>query len=207
VTAPATPAREGTAARPEGWEIACALALLALFGLRFWHHLQAGTLANMLWLCALANLLMTAGLLGRQRTLVRIGMLWTLTALPLWLIDVVVAGTNLPSVLFHLGGAGVALLVWRSPHWQPRRNDWLLAWLGALAVQALTRAITPPALNVNLAHAVHASATAFVSSYPVYAAVVAAGTGAGLYALQRLLQAAKRRSSATPSALSSGVPR
>ncbi len=192
--------------RPERWETSCGVLLLILVGLKLWHDLDAGTPANMLWLCYLGNLLMSAGLLATQRRLVRIGMLWALAGLPLWLVDVVVHGTSLPSVLSHVGGVSVALLVWSCRCWAPQRNDWLLAWLGALAMQAFARFFTPPALNVNLAHAVHVSSAALFSSYPVYAVAVAAGMGTALYVLQQLLQAAKRRFPMSP-ALPSGVQR
>ena len=180
--------------QPEPWELASGSAVLLLFGLKLWHEWRAGTPANLLWLCYLGNLLMGTGLLARRSVLVRIGMLWVLAGLPLWLVDVLATRqTNLLSVLSHLGGSTVALLAWSCRCWTPRPADWLVAWLGALLVQAGARLFTPPALNVNLAHAIHASSTAWFNSYPVYAAAVAAGMAAALWALQELLQAAKRR--------------
>lgn len=157
------------------------LAGLGLFAQKLAHDLPLGLGPNNLWLCHLGNLLMGAGLLAARWPLARVGALWLLPGVAVWLIDIAVTGrTTLPSVLSHLGGLALALQVSRRTPFRP--TDALAAWLGFLLVQQACRWWTPAALNVNLAHAIYPGWERFFSGYFVYALVIALGTGAALAA-------------------------
>jgi hypothetical protein len=134
---------------------ALALAVLAVVALHTAHKLNQGLLSEMLWACHVASLLTGIGLLLDSLRLVAIGTVFHLAVgLPAYMLDVLVSGTTLTSALVHSVPplAGLAFLR-RTP--LPR---WTMASAAGLylALIPVSRWLTDPALNVNLAFAPYA---------------------------------------------------
>lgn len=176
------------------WQLACGLIALALFAQKLVHDWPLGLAPNSLWLCHVGNLALGLGLLLRKPWLTRVAVLWIVAGLPMWLLEVALTGTTtVASVLSHAGGVAIAGVVISCRCWAAQRFDWLVAWAGFIAVQQLARTLTPPELNINLAHAVHSSARAWFDSYPAYAAFVAAAAALVLWLLQQAISIVHRR--------------
>lgn len=147
---------------------------------------REGHVGNSLWMCYLANLLLAAGLLLARPELLRTGAIWILPGLPLWLMDMIRTGIIRPTgVLAHLGGAAVGLFALRV--FRAGRFAWLHAFLLYLAVQQLCRWITPPDLNVNLAHAVYEGSEKMFREYRTYWLATSALMALALWITGRLL--------------------
>lgn len=124
---------------------------LVIVAIVLWHGFYtAQTLgADYLFsLCYLANLVLAAGLLCRSPLLVGIGFAWAVIGFPLWLLDVVITRTLVPSsLLFHTGGLFLGLYAARFTVF-PR---WLV--LAALPIglfsSLLARLFTDPQYNIN----------------------------------------------------------
>ena len=142
--------------------------------------------ANSLWMCYLANLLLAAGLFLGRPGLLRPGALWILPGLPLWLMDMVRTGIIRPTgVLAHLGGAAVGMFA--LSRFRAGREAWLHALLLFLAVQQLCRWVTPPDLNVNLAHGIYEGSEGMFTEYWIYWLATSALMAAALWTTGRLL--------------------
>lgn len=123
--------------------------------------LQNGQLAGGLWACHLASFLAGAGILLLRPALVAIGVLWLLVGTPLWFVYLLNGGTFRPeSMLTHLGGLAVGFYGLRALGMSQR--VWWKAIGGLLILLAVSRCVTPPALNVNLAYHVYQSRDPFV---------------------------------------------
>lgn len=172
-------------------DLALGAVALALVVQKVLHDLPLGLGPNNLWLCHLGNAAMGLGLLAARPVLARIGALWLLPGVPVWLLDALAQGsTTVPSVLSHVGGLVVAAwVVRRSPF---RAADALWAWGGFLLAQLACRWWTPPSLNVNLAHAIHPGSERYFPNYGIYAVTIDAATLAVLYATCALLRTWQR---------------
>ena len=117
------------------------------------HYWRSNELGHMLWMCNIGNLILALGLFFDKSVLVRLSAIWTIPGLVVWFVYVVLAwGVFLTSTLAHVGGLAVAMIALK--WYRMDRNAWRYAFGWYLVVQLLSRFITPPALNVNLAHAV-----------------------------------------------------
>mgnify|MGYP003455228298 CR=1 FL=1 len=176
------------------WTTPAAWLLFALWLNKLLFSIGQGVGWNMLWLCHVGTLLLCIACLLRQRRLAVVASLWVMTGLPVWAADAWAAQqAPLASVLSHGAGFAVALYIVRAIGVE--RWDWLVATLGFVAVQALSRGVTPPALNVNLAHGIYRGWENMFPSYWVYNAVITAGLAAALAATQWLLGRWSARSS------------
>jgi hypothetical protein len=123
---------------------------LCFFIAHFIHHLNEGHPGYILWLCNLNNLLLALGVFTGWKLLMRIGILWLIPALPLWIIESwMYADWPITSILSHIGALTFGLLL--LPRIGMTKNVWIAALIYALLVQQLTRLITSPKLNVNVA--------------------------------------------------------
>ncbi|HEX3249450.1 MAG TPA: hypothetical protein VHS05_08485 [Pyrinomonadaceae bacterium] len=117
------------------------------------HYWQRNELGHMLWMCNIGNLLLAMGLFLEKPVVVRLAAIWTIPGLVIWILYVVLVWTVFPSsVLAHVGGLVVALMALSRYGMDRISWRWALGWY--LMVQLASRFITPPALNVNLAHAI-----------------------------------------------------
>jgi hypothetical protein len=132
--------------------------LLGLLPLLFFlaqaeHYWRIDQLGHLLWMCNIGNLVLAAGLFFEKPLLVRVSALWTIPGLLVWFLYVVLTwGVFLTSTVAHVGGIAVAAIALKT--YRMDRNTWLYAFAWLLLMQIVSRLITAPELNVNLAHAV-----------------------------------------------------
>lgn len=131
------------------------LGLLPLFfflaqGIHYYRISQSG---HLLWMCNLGNLLLAMGLFLEKTRVVRLAAIWTIPGLLVWFLYVVLAwGVFLTSTLAHVGGLAVAMFA--LSRYRMDRTAWRWAFGWYIVVQLLSRLVTPPDLNVNLAHTI-----------------------------------------------------
>jgi hypothetical protein len=116
-------------------------------------HVANGNLADAFWACHLASVLVGVGLLTGRPHPAAMGFLWLVVGDVLWGLDLATGGELIPtSLLTHVGGlvlGGFAVVRMG----MPRRAA--LSAIGAfLVLQLLSRWLSAPATNLNLAHAV-----------------------------------------------------
>jgi hypothetical protein len=134
------------------------LRLLGLLPLFFFvaqgvHYWQTNELGHVLWMCNIGNLLLALGLFLEKPLLVRVAAIWTIPGLLVWFVYVVLAwGAFITSTLAHVGGIVVAAFALK--RYRMDRISWRYAFGWMLIVQLLSRFVTAPNLNVNLAHAI-----------------------------------------------------
>ena len=130
-------------------------------GVHYWRIHQLG---HMLWMCNIGNLVLALGLFFEKPLLVRVAAIWTIPGLFIWFFYVVLAwGVFFTSTLAHVGGIAVAAIALKT--YRMDRNSWRYALGWSLLVQLLSRFVTAPELNVNLAHAVQPG---FERTFPSY---------------------------------------
>jgi hypothetical protein len=145
------------------------LGLLAVgfYAVHAAHELWMGRPESLLWSCHLGSLAVGVGLLRRWPTWIGVGLLWLVVGVPLWVMETAMQGGFEPTAtLPHLGGLAIGLVGVRKlglP--QP---VWRKAMAAILALQLLTRWITPEAANINLAFAVWPGWEQYFPSYGVY---------------------------------------
>jgi hypothetical protein len=104
-------------------------------------------------MCNVGNLILALGLFFNQPVVVRLAAIWMVPGLVVWFLYVVLAwGVFLSSTLAHVGGLAVSIIVLK--WYRMNRSAWRSALGWYLMVQLASRFVTPPALNVNLAHTV-----------------------------------------------------
>ena len=145
------------------------LGLLPLFfflaqGVHYWRIDQLG---HMLWMCNIGNLILAMGLFLEKPLLVRLSAIWTIPGLLVWFLYVVLAwGVFLTSTLAHVGGIIVAMFALSKYRMDKTAWRWAFGWY--LVLQLLSRFITPPELNVNLAHAIQPGWEQAFQSYWIF---------------------------------------
>ncbi len=167
------------------------IALVALWANKWAGSLGEGAGWNILWLCHVGTLALALAAFTRQRMLVGVAALWIAAGLPVWLADtLLVRSTTVASTLSHVGSFVIALHLVRCVGMS--RVSWIVATLGYIALQLVCRVVTPPALNVNLAHAPYTGWEQTFASYAAYNGFTTASLALGFFVIQVLL----RRSSA-----------
>jgi hypothetical protein len=117
-------------------------------------HISEGRWYDVFWVCNVAALLVGPGVLLRSAELSIAAITWIVPGTIIWLLDAVLAGSNLLPTSYgvHIGGSVAAAYgVWRAGY--SRRSFWLTASLPMVAM-AISRLFLPPEQNVNGAHAV-----------------------------------------------------
>jgi hypothetical protein len=136
------------------------------------HYRQIDQLGHLLWMCNVGNLLLAVGLFLDQPIMIRVAGIWSIPGLVVWWRYVftewfyyatldwyaVTSGT-----LAHIGGLVVGLVSLRRV--RVDRLAWLYAFAWYLAIQFISRLITPAELNVNLSYRVHESWQTRFNSY------------------------------------------
>lgn len=128
------------------------------------HYSRIHQLGNMLWMCNLGSLVLALGLFFEKPLVVRIAAIWTVPGIFMWFFFYVVSwGVYFASVLVHVGGLIVAAIALKT--YRMDRNSWLYAFGWSLLLQLISRFVTAPDLNVNVAHAVQPG---FERTFPSY---------------------------------------
>ena len=149
------------------------LAAVAFFLSHVAYHWRFGDMNNALWACHVASLLIGIGALTNRNDVTAIGVLWLVVGIPMWFLHLASGGEFIPTSVFtHGGGAIVGAAVIHQQRW-PRGGWWkacvaLFAWVG------LTRLVTPPELNVNLAFRIPGPTTSGTISHAQYLGLMAA---------------------------------
>ena len=126
--------------------------------------IRAGEYYHMIWSCHLGCLMVGIGLLVGSRWLHAIGFLWLFMGVPLWLLNILTTHAfMLTSTLSHIGG--ILLAVYGFKFVSLPRFAWAGAIAGLVILGLVTRLLTPPAANVNLAFAVW---TGWEDAFPSY---------------------------------------
>lgn len=137
-------------------------------------------------MCNIGNVLLAVGLFLGYRELIRAVAIWTIPGLALWFryvlfeYDFVVS-----SLLAHVGGIAVALIVLRRVRMD--RMAWVYAFIWYLLMQVVSRLVTAPVLNVNLAHRIQTGWENAFSSYWKFWVVMTALVAFCLWAIGMVL--------------------
>lgn len=128
------------------------LPLIFFFGQAV-HYWRVNQLGHMLWLCNIGNLILALGLFFEKPVVIRLAAILMIPGVVVWFIYVVLAwGVFLTSTLAHVGGLAVSMVALK--RYRMDRTSWRYAFGWYLVIQVISRFITPPDLNVNLAHAI-----------------------------------------------------
>jgi hypothetical protein len=148
-------------------EIMCYAALVVQYA-------QRRQLANALWACHLGALAVGIGLMLRWPACIAVGTYWLTLGVPLWVYYLATGGEFLVlSLLTHAGGlAGYAGL----KKLGLPEGIWWKAALAIVLLHVVSRWVTPPEENVNLAHAIHPGWESTFHSHTVYALALLALT-------------------------------
>jgi hypothetical protein len=148
-------------------------------------HALNGHIEDAFWACHLGAVLVAVGLMIGRRLPCAVGFLWLCVGDVFWGLDLATGGELIPtSILTHVGallvgGVGVARIG------MPRHAA-ICAIAGFLALQLLSRLLTDPATNLNLAHAVWPGWEATFPSYRAYQALLLSIGFASFLAVERL---------------------
>jgi hypothetical protein len=128
--------------------------VLAILGWHGWYTVATEGMANLLFVCYTATLLLGVGILTRNRLAACIGAGWLLVGFPLWLYDAIANDDWATScIVFHVSGLVVGLMVLKAGP-VPKRTG-IFAMSLAMLLWTLARMLTPAALNVNAAFSVY----------------------------------------------------
>ena len=159
---------------------------LAFFFAQAVHYWRVNELGHMLWMCNIGNLVLAIGLFLDQAVLIRIAVLWMIPGLVVWLLYVALAwGVFLSSTLAHVGGIIVGMLALEKVRMD--RAAWLYALLWYLAVQLLSRLITPVEMNVNVSQKIYDGWQQTFTAYWKFWLVLTLGTAVVLWILGFIL--------------------
>lgn len=150
------------------------------------HYWRFGGMGNLWWICNVGNVLLGVGLLIGHRELIRAAAIWTIPGLAIWIFYVLLpSGFYLSTTMAHVGGIVVGLIALRRVRMD--RNAWIYAFAWALLIQLVTRALTSPELNVNVAYRIQPGWETLFNSYWKFWLVMAVLTAAMLWTIGRVL--------------------
>ena len=150
------------------------------------HYARYGGLGNLAWMCNVGNLLLAIGLFLNHKELIRAAAIWTIPGLVIWFWFVWLNGsTPLSSTLAHVGGVIVAMIVLRRVRMD--RIAWLYALAWYLFMQLVSRTVTSPDLNANVAHHIQTGWENRFSSFWTFWLVMTVLVAAGLWAIGLVL--------------------
>ncbi len=159
---------------------------LAAFLLHLQFNWTHDVLGNTLWMCLVSNLFLAIGVLCAQASLIRLAVIWLIPGVPLWLMDMLQFGmVTRVTFLSHLGGTVLGLVALRRVG--AARRTWVYAFVWYLVLQQLSRMVTPPELNVNVAHTIYPGWERFFGAYWQYWMFTTVSAAAGLWVIGRML--------------------
>ena len=150
------------------------------------HYARYGGLGNLAWMCNVGNLLLAIGLFLNHKELIRAAAIWTIPGLVIWFWFVWLNGsTPLSSTLAHVGGVIVGMIVLRRVRMD--RIAWLYALAWYLFMQLVSRTVTSPDLNANVAHHIQTGWENTFSSFWKFWLVMTVLVAVGLWAIGLVL--------------------
>jgi hypothetical protein len=177
--------------RPDAEPLDARFRLLGVLPLIFFlaqliHYWRGGGMANMLWMCNSGNLVLAIGLFAGHRELIRVSAIWMIPGLGIWFLYVLLPyGFLFTSTLAHVGGFVVALIVLRRV--RVDRSAWVYAFVWYLIMQLVSRIVTSPDANVNLAHRIQTGWDSTFSGYWEFWPALTLVVAVGLWMIGRLL--------------------
>jgi hypothetical protein len=150
------------------------------------YHLWRGEAHDLLWVCNISPFILAAGCFARSSRLVTVAALCLAYGTPLWVLDLVTGG----EWIWTSFGPHVVCLVlaWYAlRHVGIARMSWLYATLGVLAIFGVTRLLTAPKYNVNLAFSVWAGWEKYFPSYALYFALIVGTFAVSTFTVEKLL--------------------
>jgi len=137
-------------------------------------------------MCNVGNLLLAIGLFLNHKELIRASAIWTIPGLGIWFWYVWLTGsTAFSSTLAHVGGIIVGMFVLRRVRMD--RIAWLYAFAWYLFMQLVSRLITSPDVNANVAHHIQTGWERSFSSYWKFWLVMTIVVAAALWLIGFLL--------------------
>ncbi|MBI1760880.1 MAG: hypothetical protein HYR56_05515 [Acidobacteria bacterium] len=165
------------------WFRLTGLVPLVFFLVRLVDYVKWDTPSHLWWSCHVANLTLAIGMLAGNSLLMRLASLWLILGLPPWVLDMWATRLVWPvSLLTHLGGALFAL--WVIAKVRMARGVWWWALLWFLALQGVSRFVTPPATNVNAAFHGYGASQYWFNGYWQYWLANTAGAALLLWLLE-----------------------
>jgi hypothetical protein len=159
---------------------------LAFFAVQLIHYWHFGGLGNMAWMCNVGNLLLAIGLFLSHKELIRASAIWTVPGLGIWFWYVWLTGsTGFSSTLAHVGGVIVGMLVLGRVRMD--RIAWVYAFAWYLFMQLVSRKLTSPEVNANVAHHIQPGWDSTFSSYWKFWLVMTVVVAAALWLIGRFL--------------------
>ena len=181
------------------------LLAFAFYAIHAGVHLANGEAQDLWWVCHVATLLVGVGFCLGTAAPIAIGFLWLCVGDALWLLELAGGEPLLPSsLLTHVGGFLLSLYGLRL--YGLPRGTWWQAVVALLAMQQLTRWLTPAEANVNVAFAVWKGWEGWFPSYLVYRIVLTAGAAAIFAVLEWLARRALALNAASPEPVAAGGP-
>jgi len=146
--------------------------------------MRTGHPQDLLWCCNVACALVAGAHLARSPKLNAVALMWLVIGNPCWVIDIM-AGSELEptTCLTHVGALVLAIV----GAWALRMPSgvWWKAMAALVALQQLTRLVTPRAENINLAFDVYTTTKTTIPSYPAYYALLTVVFLASFFAVER----------------------
>lgn len=144
---------------------------IAFFVIHGSRHVFAGHAYELLWLCTVSCFLVGVGILARSVRLTAAAGLWLPLGTVLWIFDALrTSDWMVTSALTHVGGLLVAVVSLRKTGFPA--GSFARATALGMAVQLVSRLLSPRAANVNVAHFIYPGSEAYFPSYRVYWCVI-----------------------------------
>ncbi len=119
--------------------------------------------AELLWVCNVSNLLLSASIFFKSCRWIQVSTLWILCGIPFWIIDAIInSGFQYYSFLTHFGGGTIGVWALRSK--SSGQAVWPIAVIYFAILQGIARLVTDPKLNINSAFKVPIWSS-FISPY------------------------------------------
>ncbi len=137
---------------------------IIIFIAKLIQYIQVGTPEWIVASCHISNLMLGIGMILRAPMLTRVATVWLIIGFPMWLIDAVVTWEMWWSSIYsHLGGFLIGLYAINRVRATGR--SWLPALVWFVFLQMLTRYMTAPELNINVAHSPYPLVSEWFTSY------------------------------------------
>jgi hypothetical protein len=149
-------------------------------------HVLRGNAVELMWMCNIAPLILVIGCLAESAGWVTVAVEWLSFGTPIWLIDVLNGGELIPTSLGpHVVCPIAGIVALREVG--VRKKSWIVATALGLLLVGLTRLVTPPHYNINVAFYVWKAWEHRFSSYPPYFAFMLACMAATFLVFELIL--------------------